>query len=146
MCPFAFVVAEGIRIAHDPLSISHPPADAINDLHVSGKLHNAISEDPARYLHDNPKLLEYLRILRRGGKKVFLLTNRSAASLLIRQTTTTDYSLCVCVLFFVACCCQSIWAFFGPSNGDFLIPLKRICSPFSQCWLWPESCVAFPSF
>lgn len=49
--------------------------DAVNRLHASGRLHETIISNPARFLNPNARLGSYLAGLKEQGKKVFLLTN-----------------------------------------------------------------------
>ncbi|RDX82002.1 5'-nucleotidase domain-containing protein, partial [Mucuna pruriens] len=48
---------------------------AIEHVHRSGLVHRGILSDPHRYLVKNGKILHFLKMLRKRGKKLFLLTN-----------------------------------------------------------------------
>jgi HAD superfamily 5'-nucleotidase-like hydrolase len=49
--------------------------DMIDQAHADGSIKREIQADPGRFLERDPRLPEFLRTLREGGKKVFLLTN-----------------------------------------------------------------------
>lgn len=48
---------------------------SIQHVHRSGLVHRGILSDPQRYLVKNGQLLQFLRMLKEQGKKLFLLTN-----------------------------------------------------------------------
>ncbi|KAJ4833118.1 hypothetical protein Tsubulata_006220 [Turnera subulata] len=48
---------------------------AIQHVHRSGLVHRGILSDPHKYLVKNRQVLQFLRMLREKGKKLFLLTN-----------------------------------------------------------------------
>ena len=64
-------------IPFDPYSLYSDVSGAIRHVHVSGILHNAVSTNPSKYLHESPDLRPLLEHFHSSGKKLFLLTNSS---------------------------------------------------------------------
>lgn len=48
---------------------------AIKDVHISGAMHGAVLEDPARFIKPSPHLRDMLVRYRKAGKQLFLCTN-----------------------------------------------------------------------
>lgn len=48
---------------------------AVDRCHRDGSLKNAVAADPAKYIHEDPRLLQLLSQLRKSGRGLFLATN-----------------------------------------------------------------------
>ena len=77
MCLLSDVIEHFVQCGapFSPFYVFQDIRNAINHIHVSGLLHNAIAEDTSTYLDENPLLGKYLQRLRDSGRKLFLLTN-----------------------------------------------------------------------
>ncbi|TYJ49963.1 hypothetical protein E1A91_A01G171200v1 [Gossypium mustelinum] len=63
------------KLEFDACYIYEDVNNAIQHVHHSGLMHRGILSDPHRYLVKNGQLLQFLRILKEKGKRLFLLTN-----------------------------------------------------------------------
>ena len=72
ICLLADVIQCFMDSAHDfsPDYVYRDVFRAIEVTHTSGKLHDAITAQPSKYLEPNPQIRELLDKLRKGGKKV----------------------------------------------------------------------------
>lgn len=62
-------------IHHDRRAVVEDILSAINQVHISGRMHSAILQDPKTYLRPSPHLRETLQRFRDVGKKLFLCSN-----------------------------------------------------------------------
>jgi len=58
-----------------PRCVVRDVREAIEKVHITGKIHKEILRDPPKYLVPNPELGSFLMALRKQDKRTFLLTN-----------------------------------------------------------------------
>lgn len=64
-------------INYSPSAVSDDILEAIEWVHMSGKMHNIVSNNLERFLSKDPNLRVLLPRFRAEGKELFLLTNSS---------------------------------------------------------------------